>query len=274
MKKVSKKRIVITGRTGLLGSYFYKKYKTKYKIVSYPHRVENLYHQKKWVRNKKFEYFIHFAALTKNNNKKKFLKINTIATINLLKTLLKAKVSDLKYFLFISSSHVYGFSNKSITENKKRIPINSYGKSKKKVEDYIIKNRKKFNFKIGIARIFNFTGYKQKRGYFISDMFNAVKSKNLFFNLNANRDFVHIDDICKSIDLIIRNHFTKPINISSGRKTGLIDVVKIINKKTFNKKINFNLKKQGDIYGNNKLLNSLGKKKFKPINQIVESYIK
>ena len=38
--------------------------------------------------------------------------------------------------LFISSSHVYGFSNKSITENKKRIPINSYGKSKKKVEDY------------------------------------------------------------------------------------------------------------------------------------------
>jgi UDP-glucose 4-epimerase len=271
---VYSKKIVITGRSGLLGSYFYKKYKKKYKIISYPHRIENFEKQKKWFKGKNFDYFIHFAALTNKKNKNKFKRINTIASINFLKTLLKTKNKSFKFFLFISSSHVYSFSNRSISENQRRNPANTYGKSKKLVEDYIIKNRKKFSFNIGIARIFNFTGKNQKKGHFIPDIFRSIPNKNFFYNLNAYRDFVHIDDVCKAIHFIVEKEFTKPINISSGKKINLIDIVKKINKKMTNKKIYFEMKRVGDIYGKNILLKKLGLKKYKSINQIIDSHIK
>ena len=179
---------MITGGSGLLGSYFYKKYKNIYSITKYPHRIEKFKKFEKWLSNRKFNYFIHFAAITKNESKqfKKILNlVNVKSPIRILNTVNKKKIDDFSYFLFISSSHVYGYSKVKIKETKKRIPKNIYGKTKKKVEDYIINNRKKFNFKIGIARIFNSTGPKQKKGNFVPDMISKMKNikmiKNIFF---------------------------------------------------------------------------------------------
>ena len=123
MKKKYKKIIVITGGSGLLGNYFYKKYKNIYKILKYPYRIENFNKFKKWLSTKKFDYFIHFAAITKNESKdkKKLTLINVTSTIKMINILNKKKIKDFQYFLFISSSHVYGFSNKKIKETKKRI---------------------------------------------------------------------------------------------------------------------------------------------------------
>ena len=99
----------------------------------------------------------------------------------------------MRYFLFISTSHVYGFSRKKIKEDFKTKPINEYGRSKHKVEKYIIKNRQSFNFKIGIARIFNITGSGQRKGFFVPDMYNFIKKKNYIDNINTYRDFIHDD---------------------------------------------------------------------------------
>ena len=173
MKKASKKKIVITGGKGLLGSNFYIKYKKQYNIIKYPNRIEHFSKFHKWLKSKNFDYFIHFAALTKGESikrKKSLNLINVKSTLNLINTIEKNNIRDFKYFLFISSSHVYGVSSKKINENKKTSPNNSYGLSKKKVEDYILKNRDKYKFKIGIARIFNVTGPKQKLGNFVPDI--------------------------------------------------------------------------------------------------------
>ena len=74
-----------------------------------------------------------------NKNPKKTYKINSTASIDILNKLNKAKLSDLKYFLFSSSSHVYCPSIKSISEKSIRKPPTIYGKSKKRVEDFILK---------------------------------------------------------------------------------------------------------------------------------------
>ena len=71
MKKVYKKKIVITGSKGWLGSYFANKYKRKFQIVKYPNRIENFKKFQKWIMNKKFDYFIHFAAITRNSDMSK-----------------------------------------------------------------------------------------------------------------------------------------------------------------------------------------------------------
>ena len=72
MKAPYKKKIAITGSTGLLGSYFYNKFKKKYKIIKCKERLESHNQLKKWINRTNFEFFIHFAALT--NGKKKDLE--------------------------------------------------------------------------------------------------------------------------------------------------------------------------------------------------------
>ena len=182
MKKVSKKTILITGGNGVLGSYFYNKYKKNYKIISFTHRLEQFNKLEKWIKNNTFDYFIHFAAVTsrKKENYSKINLINKVLPIKILKFFRKNSIKNFRYFLFISSSHVYGYYKKKISETNQRKPFNEYGDTKKKVEDYILKNRKLFNFKIGIARIFNFTSDKQSLGHFIPDIYQKIKEKKKF----------------------------------------------------------------------------------------------
>ena len=275
--KKYKKKIVITGGSGLLGKYFYKKYKNVYKIIKYPYRIEKFKRFEKWLSKKKFNYFIHFAAITKNESKKYkdiLQLVNVKSPIKILNIINKKNINNFSYFLFISSSHVYGYSKNKIKENKKRVPQNSYGLSKKKVEDYIMHNRKKYNFKVGIARIFNSTGPKQKKGNFVPDMILKMKNINKIKNINQYRDFIHIDDVSKSIKRLIEREIEYPINISSGQKINLINACKILNDKFVKKEVLFDLKKGSDIYGDNSLLKKIGIKKFKNIYQILSAYKK
>jgi len=278
LKKVSKKIVLITGKKGVLGSYFHKKYKKKYRIIHLPYRLENFDKIEKWIKNKNFHFFIHFAAITSKTNKN-FNKINLInkeVPINLINLFQKRFIKNFKYFLFISSSHVYGFHKKKILEGDKRKPFNKYGNSKKNVEDFIIKNKKKFYFKIGIARIFNFTSNKQNYGHFVPDMYSKIKNRKNLINLNINRDFIHIDDVTRSLELMIKKQIDKPINICSGKKINLISLTKKLNLMTFNRDLKFiNSKKKNnqDIYGNNNLLKKLGIKKFKNLNIILKSFL-
>ena len=276
MNKVLKKKIIITGGNGLLGNHFYKKYKNVFKIIKYPYRIENFKKFDKWLVNKRFNYFIHFAAITKNESRdtKKLKLINVNSTIKMINSLNKRKIANFEYFLFISSSHVYGFSNKNIKETKKRIPKNLYGKSKKKVEDYLIKKSKKLYFKTGIARIFNVTGAKQRKGNFVPDMVEKMKNVKKIYFVNQFRDFIHIDDVSRSIKLLIDKRFEKPINISSGKKINLINACKILNNKFFKNKISYDKKRGKDIFGNNTLLKKIGIKKFKNIKQALLEYKK
>ena len=276
MKIPYKKKIILTGGNGLLGSNFKKKFSNRFKIISYPYRIEDISKFKKWLKFRKFDYFIHFASITRNEEKKYKSKIKIInfdSTQKIIETLNEKVIKHFKFFLFISSSHVYGHSPKKIKENNKRNPINEYGKSKKNVEDFIFKNRKKFYFKIGIARIFNTTGKNQKKGFFIPDMFEKIKKQSYINNINQYRDFIHIDDVLNSIKLIIMKEFTNPVNVSSGKKINLIQICRKINRFFFkNRKLYFDQKRRGDLYGNNNLLKRLGIKKFKNIDQIIRSY--
>ena len=278
LKKVSKKIIFITGGKGVLGSYFYNKYKKKYKIISFPYRLEQINKLLEWFKKKKFHYFIHFAAIIPKQKKDydRINLVNKILPIKIIKLIQKNLKKNFKYFLFISTSHVYGFHNKKISEYDKRKPFNKYGKTKKGVEDFILKNKNKFDFKIGIARIFNFTSDMQNQGHFIPDVYSKIKSRENLINLNKFRDFIHIDDVARSLELMISKRKDKPLNICSGKKINLISLTKKLNSMSLNKNLTFiNTKNKinQDIYGNNNLLKKLGMKKFKNLNIILKSFL-
>ena len=72
-----------------------------------------------WLKNKKFEALFHFAAVVPTskvlNNYAKSKKINYIGTKLLIDEVQKNQTT--KWFLFTSTSHVYKFAKKRITEN-------------------------------------------------------------------------------------------------------------------------------------------------------------
>lgn len=270
MKKVSKKIIAITGSSGALGKEFVKKYKKKYKFICYKKKIENRTDFSNWLKkNSDIEIFLHFAAISTVNssqqNIKKTFLVNSHATINMLKILNKFNLDKLKYFLFPSSSHVYKPSFSALSENSKRIPSNTYGKSKKKVEDFIIKNRKKIKFKIGVARIFNFYSSNHKKGFFIYDIKKKLikKKNNVHINkINTIRDYININQLCEILNFMINRHIVTPVNIGSSKPLNLINLVKkIINKKIYKKLITFDKTPYPGLLSNINLLRKLGYKK-------------
>ena len=112
MNRVSKKIIGITGARGALGSHLIKKYKTKVSFRIYKNKIENKKEFKSWLnKNSDIQYFIHLAGISSikktNINPKKTYKVNSSATIDIIKILNKSKLINLNYFLFSSTSHVY-----------------------------------------------------------------------------------------------------------------------------------------------------------------------
>ena len=79
-----------------------------------------------------------------------FLKTNYYGSKNVLDLVSKIKA---KGFIQFSTDMVYGIpSFELIDENHPINPIGEYGLSKMKIENYINKNRNKFNFPISIMR--------------------------------------------------------------------------------------------------------------------------
>ena len=267
MKKVSKKIVAITGASGALGSEFIKKYKNNLSFRVYKDKIENKKKLNNWLNdNLDIEYFLHFAAITAVsktiNNPKKTYKINSTSSISLINKLNQKKFDKLKYFLFSSSSHVYKPSLKSLSENSLRKPMNIYGNSKKRVEDFIIRNKKRIKFEIGIARIFNFYSPKHGNGFFISDMKKKLKFNNKILRINTLRDYINLDQLCEIIFFMINKNISKPLNIASGRKINLTDLSKLIIKKySYKANIAFEKKTYPGLFANINLLRKLGYKK-------------
>ena len=283
MKSRFKKRIIcITGSSGNLGRHFCKQYFKKYVIKKYPYRIENTNYFKKWIKkNNNIDYFIHFAGISgkKYLNNKRCLKINYQSTIDILKLLKSFKLKKFKYFLYISSAHVYKFSDKKISENGVRKPNTLYGISKKKAEDFIFQKRKSFYFKIGIARIFNFTSEYQNRNYLIPDLIYFIKKNKPKKMLNLNnfnkfRDFIHVKEICRSLDLMIEKNFVGPLNIASGKKISIISLIESILKiKKIKKRILISNRPKQNLTANITKLIKLGFTPKKKIKNYIKDYI-
>ena len=79
-----------------------------------------------------------------NKNKNEALLTNFKSVVDILNIVQSNKFKDFNYFLTISSSHVFKKTFKKLNENSTKKPSNFYGKSKLKLENFILKNSNKF----------------------------------------------------------------------------------------------------------------------------------
>ena len=262
------KRIAITGYNSFIGNHFYKKYKNKYIIINYKENINNISKFKFFINKKRFDFFIHFAGMSRSQcdeNKKLCKKTNFLSLKKIINQL--NNLENKPRFIFISSSLVYANSSKKIKEGFKKKPKSLYAKLKLNSENYLKENYKKYS----ILRLFNVYGKKQPRTFFIPDIKKKIQQKKIIKLNKSTRDFIHVNDAIKIINFVIKNNINITLNVGSGRGSLLLSIVNMISLYSKMKaKVKLDSKKDKLVADISKL-RSIGYKN--KINKINEKYI-
>jgi UDP-glucose 4-epimerase len=268
----------ITGHSGILGSEI-TKHKQNISFVKFRGDLTVKEDVKKWLDNNKIDFLIHLAAVVPTsivaNNFNYAKKVNYIGTKNLIDELIK-KEKKIKWFFFSSTSHVYGFSKKKISEKVKTDPSSKYGLTKLKAENYIIRKLKKNHIPFCIGRIFSFTNKKQTTEFVIPNIIKKAKrakKKIEFVNVNHFRDFLCVEDICKAIKILMKKKSTGIYNIGSGKPVLISNIVKFVFNK-YKKDYCINNKSlSSSLIANNNKLRKLKWKPSKNMRSIIEGLL-
>ena len=154
-------KVLITGSSGLLGGRIFKFLREKnFKVISLNRKKNtpiNLKSKKKIEKScRGVDVIINCIGkdiYTSKNRKKTIFANAEIPSI----IYNAGSNSGVKYFIYISTYHVYDFNKKKINENSQLIKKNLYTESKILGEEKIIKNKNKT--KIIILRLCNLFGY-------------------------------------------------------------------------------------------------------------------
>tara|TARA_Y100000591_G_scaffold33500_1_gene24871 strand:- start:200 stop:1141 length:942 start_codon:yes stop_codon:yes gene_type:complete len=265
------KKILITGCAGFIGFHLSKKLSKDYSVFGIDSYEKNKFSKIAIDRVKKLKKIKNFKFKKVNitnhktlkkiyNNNKFFAVINLAATPGVRASfsnpdlyfknniqgfyniyLLSIK-HNVELFIFGSSSSVYGNNKNSSTDN----PISFYAATKKCNEIISHSFLQSSATKIVGLRFFTVYGpwgRPDMAVYKFSRQLNSNKIVDIYNYGNHSRDFSYIDDIVKSISLIIKN-FQKLkkyqlLDIGKGKTDRLKNLIYHI-EKNFNKKIRIN----------------------------------
>lgn len=160
--------------------------------------------------------------------------------VHLIKVLEKCKERKDLTFNFVSSWFVYGkTTDLPAKEDSYCNPTGFYSITKRAAEQLIVSYCETFNLKYRILRLSNVYGTGDQKA---SKKKNAMQHMvceilenrdiNLYNNGENIRDFLHVDDICKAMNLVIRNGDANTVtNIGSGKPQKIIDIVERVRQK-------------------------------------------
>jgi UDP-glucose 4-epimerase len=306
--------ILITGGAGYIGSVIAEHCKNNHlhilddlstgnkQLINYGifHRcdIRELKELEKIFKKYKFDLVIHLAAKTRVgesvNNPKLYFDVNVKGTMNLIKTMKKYNCQKI---VFASSAAVYGVPKKiPLKEDDIKNPCNPYGLNKLECEQLIINS----GLTYGILRFSNVSGASdslkcgmiQNQPSLLIPIINRLLIKNktpIIFGDKYKtkdgtclRDYVHVEDVAKACDLIIKkvmNNKSLIINVCSNKGYSVKDVIKkacLINKKPFKYQIQDNRSGDPDklILSNKKIKKYLNFSCKRTLNQMIESDFK
>ena len=282
----NKKKILITGGSGYIGSCFAKYLKKKYKIFTIDKRNKNPFLKEKSIVHIKCDLcnyiklkkkiqiikpniIVHLAAQSTIDfidiKKNSYFKNNIIGTNNIVQISNDFKVEK---FIFASTASVYKHKNSKLTEKDKVFPNNIYGKTKSINEEYIISNFNSSYTKYCILRFFNVcSSLNREIGEFHNPETHLIPKviNSLIFNKEITiygnkfktidgtcvRDYIHIKDIVHGIEKSIKYLNKKKLgifNLGSGHGNSVLKIIKHGSKIVRkNPIIKLDIKRKGDL---------------------------
>jgi len=307
------KTVLVTGGSGFIGSITCKLLvdsgynvinidRTKRKlegVTQYPFDLSN--NQIKGILElTKPDAIIHLAAdhsVPKSISNPASTYFNNVSnTISLLQN---AVNSNVKYFIFSSSSSVYGDSDSILnSEIDPTNPKTPYGRSKKIIEDILADFSKAYDFNFTSLRYFNAAGSYEGLGYQLEPkehlipilVDKAIKDEE--FTINGDdydtvdgtcvRDYTHVFDIATahlaSLNYLFDGGKSDIFNIGAGSPKSIKEVIKELETQMdINLKTSVGPKREGDPAktdaNTTKAMNSFGWEPVKTITDIIADEI-
>tara|TARA_E500000331_G_scaffold291502_1_gene287979 strand:+ start:33 stop:953 length:921 start_codon:yes stop_codon:yes gene_type:complete len=246
VKKI-KKKILIIGGTGFIGSHLIKKtLKLGWGVtsISLKKNKNNQNKKAKYINldfsdfnslkkkvNFDFDYIINLGGYINHSNKKidetKILKNHFESTINLI----LLSNHKLKRYIHIGTSDEYGNSKSPIKENSNELPMSAYANAKNLSTNLLLKLNSISNFPVTILRLFIVYGPNQKQDRLLPYVITqSLKHRKIYLSHGRQlRDFCYVDDIIDAIIICLKNKKSvgQIFNLGSGIP---ISVKKIVNK--------------------------------------------
>ena len=250
-------KVFVTGGNGFIGTHLIKHLiKNNFQITVFDNLsnsknnniMDNVNFVKGDIRDFKLlqksmkghDIVIHLAAkisvFESKEESENTMDVNVKGSQNILKSCNDCKISKL---IAMSSAAIYGEGDKNIShvETDTSNPISTYGKSKLKMEQEIIKFSKKIDFDSIIFRLFNVYGEGQSDEYagvikrFVNNVLHN-KPITIFGNGEQTRDFIHISDVIKYIHIAInsnnRGKKVEVYNIATGKIISVNELAQMI----------------------------------------------
>ncbi len=176
------------------------------------------------------------------NNPMRDYYLNTVNVFNILSAINKYQKEC--RFINLGSAAVYGNPKQlPINESAQIKPLSPYGIHKFQAEQICEEFHCFFGLKTCSLRIFSVYGLGLKKQLFW-DLFKKAKKEDkieLFGSGNESRDFIHINDLVKAIDLVFKNSSFEAdiINLANGKEILIKDAVSTFFS-FFEKRINYN----------------------------------
>jgi UDP-glucose 4-epimerase len=182
-----------------------------------------------------YDCIIHLAAITAlpdcENNPVETIDVNVSGTMNVIEC---AKKWNVPHVIFASTSAVYENNKEKIfTEDLKINPRLWYSLSKKMAEEVCESYRINYDMKITTLRFFNVFGPRQdihrKNPPLLNYLVREIKNENspmLHSDGEQKRDYIHVDDVVRLIDICLEKKPDDTFNVCTG---SLISVNQIVN---------------------------------------------
>ena len=253
LKELYNKSIMVTGATGMIGSYFIytlvklnEDYDAKIKIIPL---VRNLNKLNEEILNKEYvcpivqdvtekivckdeiDYIIHAASpASPKIMKEKPVETNFANTLGTANTLILARDKNVEGYLFISSREIYGqpieneeyFTEESFGFIDQLVPRNAYAEGKKAAENMCVGFKKEYGINTKIVRLAHTYGPGMSiyDGRVQADFLkNLVNDENIILNSDGSsiRTYTYVSDAVSAIFKVLLKSKDIVYNISDER---------------------------------------------------------
>lgn len=213
--------ISVYGASGFVGSRF---------CNLYPHFVVK---QKREERKPQTKNILYLISTVDNYNVHTDITLDVETNLKVLCEVLNfCRDTDI-VFNFISSWFVYGETELPAKEEYICKPTGFYSITKKAAEDLLISFCKTYKVKYRILRLCNVLGNSDSKASLkknaLSYMIDLLKKDEdiyLYDDGTPIRDIMHIDDVCRAIELVCREgELNEVYNIGSGQPTSIGDII-------------------------------------------------